>query len=104
MQSLTNYVEHYGIHQRRIDRKFVPVVRLGRLAGLYDFDKKIGPFRRLGQLARNYLVFPRAKEFHGVGIFVHVYKTAKLVENNLPHEVPYINHMHSRNTFTNLDV
>ena len=31
-----------------------------------------------------------------VGIFVHVYKTAKLVEYNLPHEFPYINHMHSR--------
>ena len=37
-----------------------------------------------------------ATGFHGVGIFVHVYKTAKLVEYNLPHEVPYINHMHSR--------
>ena len=28
--------------------------------------------------------------------FVLVYKTAKLVEYNLPHEVPYINHVRSR--------
>ena len=30
-----------------------------------------------------------------MGMFVHVYKTAKLVEYDLPHEVPYINHVRS---------
>ena len=53
----------------------------------------------------SFVVFLHAKYFFSVyflcyGIswgeyFVHVYKTAKLVEYNLPHEVPYIDHMHS---------